>query len=876
MVDITICIMSPFHSLQSNIIMKNKTILSLLISTAIYSGYTQAALPGKPTIGWGDYKFSLVELNRDETAYSKIVKAVHDDVTVNVSWDAYSGDPATTARVLVDGSEVWVGDGATKSASFKMNKGGRYKMQIELSNKDGSILSDEKLLLIADTDGSHLEPLKTGFIENNKAYTNTTGKVVGTYFVEWGVYDRKYTVDMLPAKNLTHILYGFVPMCGGNGINDSLKTISGSFEALQKACEGTNDFELAIHDPWAAIQKGQTGVADWSDPYKGNFGQLMALKQANPDLKILPSIGGWTLSDPFFFMDDDAKRATFVASAKRYLQTWKFFDGLDIDFEFPGGEGANPALGNKDKDGKTYNLILKDLRTMLDELSAETGRKYELTSAISAGPDKIDVIDYNESQQYLDNIFVMSYDFFGAFDLNNLNHQTALHKSSLKEETKYYTSLGIDAMLAQGVEPKKLVVGVAAYGRGWTGVNGYTEGNPFSGKATGPIKGTWENGVLDYRDIAKNHMGEGWAYNYDAQAEAPYLFKASTGDLITYDNARSAIAKGNYVTANNLGGVFSWEIDADNGDILNAMHEGLGHGDSKPPVEPENQAPVANAGNDVTITGPRSLILDGSKSYDPEREILTYQWTQTSGDKIVLRNADSAKAEIDVTTTDMEVSYTFSLTVTDNEGLTASDTVIVTNQPQQENQAPTVALKNAYRVKAGEKLSISAQATDPDGDALVYDWTIPTDLVVIGSRNLETITLQAPQIEKETTYNVEVLVTDGELDAQANSIITVEMKDDIVDPDVGEYPVWNSTSIYTTETVSHNGLIYQSKWWNQNSEPSPSNETWKLISDVQLDWDVNVVYNGGDTTTYLNTTWKAKWWTKGDEPGKSDVWVKSN
>ena len=862
-----------FNNFNISLIMKNKTILSLLISTAIYSGYTQAALPGKPTIGWGDYKFSLVELNRDEIAYSKLVKAVHDNVTVNVSWDA-SGDSATTARVLVDGSEVWVGDGTAKSASFEMNKGGRYKMQIELSNKDGSVLSEEKSLLIADTDGSHLEPLKTGFLENNKSYTNTTDKIVGTYFVEWGVYGRNYTVDMLPAKNLTHVLYGFVPMCGGDGINDSLKTISGSFEALQKACEGTNDFELAIHDPWAAIQKGQTGVADWSDPYKGNFGQLMALKQANPDLKILPSIGGWTLSDPFFFMDDDVKRATFVASAKRYLKTWKFFDGLDIDFEFPGGEGANPALGDKEKDGKTYNLILKDLRVMLDELSTETGRTYELTTAISAGPDKIEVIDYNESQKYLDNIFVMSYDFFGAFDLNNLNHQTGLHKSSLKEETKYYTSLGIDAMLAQGVEPKKLVVGVAAYGRGWTGVNSYTEGNPFSGKATGPIKGTWEDGVLDYRDIAKNHMGEGWTYNYDEQAEAPYLFKASTGDLITYDNDRSAKAKGNYALANNLGGVFSWEIDGDNGDILNAMHEGLGHGDSKPPVEPENQAPVANAGNDVIITGPRSLILDGSKSYDPEREILTYQWTQTSGDKVVLLNADSAKAEIEVNTTDVEVAYTFTLTVNDNEGLTASDTVVITNQPQQENKAPTVTLNKAYSVKAGEQLSISAQAIDPDGDALVYDWTIPTNLVIIGSRNSETITLQAPQIEKETTYNVEVLVTDGELDAQANSIITVDMKNDIVDPDVGEYPAWNSTSIYTTETVSHNGLTYQSNWWNQNSEPSPSNGTWKLLSDVQLDWDINVAYNTGDTTTYLNTTWTAKWWTKGDEPGKSDVWVK--
>ena len=47
----------------------------------------------------------------------------------------------------------------------------------------------------------------------------------------------------------------------------------------------------------------------------------MALKQAYPDLKILPSVGGWTLSDPFFFMHDKAKRDVFVASVKEFLQT---------------------------------------------------------------------------------------------------------------------------------------------------------------------------------------------------------------------------------------------------------------------------------------------------------------------------------------------------------------------------------------------------------------------------------------------------------------------------------------------------------------------------------------------------------------------------
>ncbi|MCP4325071.1 MAG: hypothetical protein GY787_25140, partial [Alteromonadales bacterium] len=108
--------------------------------------------------------------------------------------------------------------------------------------------------------------------------------------------------------------------------------------------------------------------------------------------------------------------------------------------------------------------------------------------------------------------------------------------------------------------------------------------DPFTGKGTGKIKGTWEDGVLDYRDIQTNFAGannqgkNGFNYFYDEQAQAPYLWNKSTGELITYDDKRSAKAKSEYARNLGLAGVFSWEIDADNGDILNAMHEGLGHG----------------------------------------------------------------------------------------------------------------------------------------------------------------------------------------------------------------------------------------------------------------------------------------------------------
>lgn len=74
---------------------------------------------------------------------------------------------------------------------------------------------------------------------------------------------------------------------------------------------------------------------------------------------------------------------------------------------------------------------MHDLRTMLNELSAQTGRTYELTSAIGAGRDKIEDVDYTTAQQYLDHIFLMSYDFYGGWSNTVLGHQSCAACASM-------------------------------------------------------------------------------------------------------------------------------------------------------------------------------------------------------------------------------------------------------------------------------------------------------------------------------------------------------------------------------------------------------------------------------------------------------------
>ncbi|MCK7597280.1 glycosyl hydrolase family 18 protein [Microbulbifer sp. CAU 1566] len=875
------------------------------------------AAPGAPTIDWMETSFGIIEVDDAATAYEQLL-TVNDYAEVPVSWSKWSGDPATSAQYLLNGQVVLEqslsgGETQTGTATLQVSQGGQYELQVALCNDDGCATSAATNIVVADTDGSHLDPITLTAGENNQPYTNSSNSVVGTYFVEWGVYGRKFSVDMIPAYNLTHIIYGFVPICGGDGINDSLKEIEGSFAALQRSCSGREDFKVSLHDPFAAVQKSQAGQT-YSDPYKGNFGQLMALKQAYPDLKILPSIGGWTLSDPFYFFSDAAKRKTFVDSVEEFVRTWKFFDGVDIDWEYPGGQGANPNLGDAAIDGETYRLLMRDLRAMLDNLEQETGREYELTSAIGAGSDKIEDVDYANVQQYMDYFFVMTYDFYGGWSNDVLGHQTALYAPAWRPDTDYTSDNGIQNLLGLGVDPGKLVVGAAMYGRGWTGVSGWSGNDHMTGTATGKVAGTWEAGVVDYRDIVGRLATGEWEEYYDATAEAPYMFKPSTGDLITYDNHRSVLAKGAYVQSKSLAGLFSWEIDADNGDILNAMHESLGHGDGQ-----NNRTPTARAGGDQTVDGGVTVTLDGSTSSDLDNDPLTYSWVQVSGSSVTLQNPSSVSASFTAPSVTTDEELVFELTVTDDSNASSSDQVSVTVLADQPNRAPSAHAGDDQMVVTPATVTLNGTgSSDPDGDALTYSWTqVQGTTVTLSDSTSASPSFSAAAVSAEEVLVFALTVSDGSLSDDTPDQVSIFLlpEDANTPPEVSVAPsvtiAEGASSTITATGTDADGDTLTYTWSGMETGSGESitvtapqvdqDTTFTLtvtVSDgldsVSADVSVLVtnstgggcelidpsagtypawqsgVYLSGDQVSYDQLVWEAKYWTQ-QEPGFSSA-----
>jgi len=92
---------------------------------------------------------------------------------------------------------------------------------------------------------------------------------------------------------------------------------------------------------------------------------------------------------------------------------------------------------------------------------------------------------------------------------------------------------------------------------------------------------------------------------------------------------------------------------------------------------------VADAGDDRIVNENRSISLDGSGSYDPEKQPLKYSWVQLSGDSISLNNVNSITPSFtSPTVKNGEIKVLeFELTVSDDNGRVDSDTVVITVDP---------------------------------------------------------------------------------------------------------------------------------------------------------------------------------------------------
>jgi len=419
---------------------------------------------------------------------------------------------------------------------------------------------------------------------------------VGGYFAQWGIYGRNYQVKDIAssgaAQHLTFVNYAFgnlYPKNGGYECDIITKAEPSDSNSPQAGSGG---------DGWADYQKGFTasesidGVADsWglacddprtgkAGPLKGNFNQFKKLKAKHPGMKVMISLGGWTWSRWFAkAAATDALRKQLASSCINvYIKgnlpfdqasnaggdaaAAGVFDGIDIDWEFPGG-GGMPYNAVDPDDKRNYTLLLAEFRKQLDAIGQQNGKHYLLTVAIGSGGDKIANTEPGEYSKSLDWINVMSYDFHGGWEATGpTDFQSNLHLDPDSPNAKgngatFNVDSAIQALLKGGVPPSKIVVGIPFYGRGWTGVAAGPKGDGLYQPASKQAPGSYEAGIEDYK-ILKNAPGIVREHPVSKQA-----WKYDGTTFWSYDTPATVREKLDYVRQHNLRGVFSWELDGD-------------------------------------------------------------------------------------------------------------------------------------------------------------------------------------------------------------------------------------------------------------------------------------------------------------------------
>ncbi|MFI6297341.1 glycosyl hydrolase family 18 protein [Nonomuraea sp. NPDC050790] len=428
-----------------------------------------------------------------------------------------------------------------------------------------------------------------------------TGYARVGYFVQWGIYGRQYFVRNLDttgaAAKLTHINYAFANIDPVN-----LTCLQGVTRGTTpnpqdpNQGDGAGDAEADYGRPFSAAQSVD-GVADtgW-EKLRGNFNQIKKLKAKHPHLKVLISLGGWTYSK--YFSDvaaTDAARKKFVSSCidiyiKGNLPVVNaaggpgsaagVFDGIDLDWEWPGAEGhAGNHVSPNDKANNT--LLIAEFRRQLDALGAQTGKRYQLTAFTPADPVKIAAgWDLPNIAPNLDIFNIQGYDFHGAGSDNSWEPFRTGHQGNLYLDADspynpdFSVEKAVNVYLDAGVSPRKLTIGLAYYGRGWKEVaEGGKSGEWQSANGAAPGQFAEEAGTRGYSNLIAGVPG--CAVKHDEAAVATYCYTGPGGQWWSFDDTWSIGKKTAWIKSKGLLGAMIWEMSGDTGTLTTALDAGL-------------------------------------------------------------------------------------------------------------------------------------------------------------------------------------------------------------------------------------------------------------------------------------------------------------
>ncbi|KAK7439400.1 hypothetical protein VKT23_017621 [Stygiomarasmius scandens] len=316
---------------------------------------------------------------------------------------------------------------------------------------------------------------------------------------------------------------------------------------------------------------------------------VSSAKENNVDA--LLSIGGWTGSQYFSTAVGSAENRTAFVKTVLGLVSQYDLDGIDFDWEYPNKQGVGCNAISPD-DSANFLSFLQELR------QDPTGSQLTLTAAVGitpfAGSDGSPMADVSDFAKVLDRIGIMNYDIWGSWS-STVGPNAPLNDTCATTQAGSAVS-AVKAWTSAGFPADQIALGVAAYGHSFhvtptdaldssdtlkvnppfdksqqphgdsqDGEAGVDQcGNPVPIGGIFNFWGLIDGGFLKDDGTAAN----GIDYTFDQCSQTPFVYNPTSDVMVSFDDATSFKAKGEFINDAGLAGFAMWHVLGDHNDIL--------------------------------------------------------------------------------------------------------------------------------------------------------------------------------------------------------------------------------------------------------------------------------------------------------------------
>ncbi|GAB5590277.1 hypothetical protein Unana1_05177 [Umbelopsis nana] len=351
------------------------------------------------------------------------------------------------------------------------------------------------------------------------------------------------------------------------------------------------DMTKYTHINYAFAILNTNSTPSWTDSSEVStqLPSLVSAAHAN-NVKVSISVGGWTGCIQYSStVASETNRQAFIAWNVAQIKNYNL-DGVDLDWEYPGRQGAGCNGVDEANDAPNYLTLLQELRSALDS-NFGAGTK-EITLAVRVQPFDVSggfVTDMSAYAKVVTRFNIMAYDINGAWNSDTGPNAPLNYAAG---QTPFSLTQAVNDWMAAKVPANQLVAGMAYYGRATTALEDMTitgsqyqpqsnvvpQGDqidaywqdPYCSADPGGLSGLWQwkylrsQGVLTTPTTAASP----WVRYFDNTTVTPWLFNPTTKMYISYDDTVSLAAKVNFALCKGLAGAMVWDVSNDNGELL--------------------------------------------------------------------------------------------------------------------------------------------------------------------------------------------------------------------------------------------------------------------------------------------------------------------